>query len=312
MLDRAVLVTRKTELTGLVERFGTIDQARYYIESVGGSFTAYKRTHDRYVQALQTLRKSFPSNVRLAEIEKDFIATYTFDPSCLVVTLGQDGLVINVAKYLQLQPILPFNPDPSQIAGVLSIHHTAQSKPLIKAALNSGMHGAGITLASAELNNGQVLVAANDLFVGPRSHGSARYEISFKQGTEIQSSSGIIISTGVGSSGWYSSIVTGAFEVVRALGVTVPPVEASEHRFAWDSPQLRFNVREPFPSRSSAASIVCGTITRGAPLKLKSLMPTGGVIFSDGIESDFIEFNAGAHAQIKVCDRQARILVGLA
>jgi hypothetical protein len=311
MLDRAVLVTRKTELTGLVERFGTVDQARYYIESMGGSFSAYKATHDTYHLALQKVRRAFPANVRLAEIDKQFIATYTFDPNCIVVTLGQDGLVINVAKYLREQPILPFNPDPSQIAGVLSMHRVSSAKSLIAAGLSNRMRASGVTLASAELNNGQVLLAANDLFVGPRSHGSARYQIRQGATGEEQSSSGIIISTGVGSSGWYSSIVTGACEVVRGLGIAMPSTTSIEHRFPWDSPELRFNVREPFPSKSSAATLVSGTITPSQPLYLKSLMPTGGVIFSDGIESDFIEFNAGTDATIKVCDRKARLLVGL-
>ena len=57
-------------------------------------------------------------------------------------------------------------------------------------------------------------------------------------------------------------------------------------------------MREPFPSRHSSASIVYGHIQRDRPLRLRSLMAEDGVIFSDGIESDYLRFEAGIEASI--------------
>jgi hypothetical protein len=68
-------------------------------------------------------------------------------------------------------------------------------------------------------------------------------------------------------------------------------------------------VREPFPSRSSQASLVCGRLTKSERLKLRSLMPENGVIFSDGIEADRLDFNSGTEAQIRVAERQGRLIV---
>ena len=52
-----------------------------------------------------------------------------------------------------------------------------------------------VTMAQARLSDGQQLYAVNDLFVGPKTHTSARYEIALREVKETQSSSGIIIST---------------------------------------------------------------------------------------------------------------------
>ena len=67
-------------------------------------------------------------------------------------------------------------------------------------------------------------------------------------------------------------------------------------QLAWEDPRLVFVVREPFVSRHSAAAIVAGMIEEGEELVLESQMPSGGVIFSDGVESDFLDFNAGARS----------------
>jgi len=76
-----------------------------------------------------------------------------------------------------------------------------------------------------------------------------------------------------------------------------------------DSAELRFAVREPFPSRSSQASLVCGRLTKFETLRLRSLMPENGVIFSDRIEADRLDFNSGTEAQITIAERQGRLIV---
>jgi hypothetical protein len=68
-------------------------------------------------------------------------------------------------------------------------------------------------------------------------------------------------------------------------------------------------VREPFLSKASAASLVAGLLNEGTTMVLESLMPSGGVIFSDGIESDFLAFNTGTIATIGVSSQSARLVV---
>jgi hypothetical protein len=162
-------------------------------------------------------------------------------------------------------------------------------------------------MARATLADGQVLYAVNDLFIGPRSHTSARYEIRHGDRTEVQSSSGIIVSTGLGSTAWMRSVVTGSTAIADALRGKRHDLEYRP--LPWDTDHLQFMVREPFPSIASQAELVYGAIGRDEVLSLRSLMPENGVIFSDGIESDFLEFNSGTEALVSVADRQGRLIV---
>lgn len=76
-----------------------------------------------------------------------------------------------------------------------------------------------------------------------------------------------------------------------------------------DADYLFYTVREPFPSKTSSASLVLGKITREQPLELVSATPEGGVVFSDGIESDYIEFNSGTRATITLAEKQGHLVI---
>ena len=157
--------------------------------------------------------------------------------------------------------------------------------------------------AEANLNDGQRLLAFNDLFVGPSSHISARYKISFKDQIEEQSSSGLIVSTLAGSTGWLSSIFNMAYGVSSLLDKNIkhkkPRLKDNE---------LLFAVREPFQSICTRTSIVAGIIKNKNKLIIESLMPTNGIIFSDGVEADFLRFNSGSIVTIGVADTTAKIV----
>jgi hypothetical protein len=179
-------------------------------------------------------------------------------------------------------------------------------------------------MAKASLNNGQTMYAVNDLFIGPRSHGSARYIIRTGEASETHSSSGVIVSTGLGSTGWLKSLLTGAAAVSQAAasvlaqravadssGSAVPRQKPKPKaglnvrtEFAWDANYLYFTVREPFPTHTTGASLVFGRVTAELPLLLQSQMAENGVIFSDGIEKDFLEFNSGTQATISIAERK--------
>jgi hypothetical protein len=80
-------------------------------------------------------------------------------------------------------------------------------------------------------------------------------------------------------------------------------------RLDWEDPRLVFVVREPYVSRHSYAGIAAGLIEAGRELLLESQMPSGGVIFSDGVEADALEFNSGARAHIRAAARKTHLIV---
>jgi len=151
-----------------------------------------------------------------------------------------------------------------------------------------------VTLAEATLNDSQRLLAFNDLFIGAASHVSARYKISFGNKTEEHSSSGVIVSTKAGSTGWLSSI----FNMTSAMHKFIVKNNEKRRQVPLKDHQLMFVVREPFQSKKTQAALAAGILSGEMKLIIESHMPTNGVIFSDGIESDFLTFNSGSIATI--------------
>ena len=81
-------------------------------------------------------------------------------------------------------------------------------------------------------------------------------------------------------------------------------------RLDWEDRRLLFVVREPFVSRHSRANIVAGILEQRHALEIDSLMPSGGVIFSDGIEADYLQFNSGSSVVVKAAEETAQLVVG--
>jgi NAD kinase len=303
--EKLVLITRRTRLEELIDRFNTKGQAKFYIERAGGDFAEYEREHDAYHRSLDRLRTDLDFGIPRQILDRSLVPTYTFTAQDLVVTLGQDGLVANVAKYAGGQPIVGVNPDPERFDGVLLPFLPTDARMAASRVLEGIARTRAVTLAEIRLDDGQRLLAFNDLFIGTRGHISARYRIRTRGAAEAQSSSGVLVSTGAGSTGWMSSVFNMAAGVTAfAGGKGARPIQ-----FTWEDPRLIFAVREPFVSRHSAASIVAGLIEKGDEVVLESLMPSGGVIFSDGIESDYLEFSSGAIGRARAAAERAMLVV---
>jgi len=306
--NKVVLVTRRTRLDELVARFNTVNQAKFYVEHLGADFSDYLREHEQYRASVSAAVATLERIARLHVLDRSFLPNFIFGAADTVVVIGQDGLVANTVKYATAQQVVGVNPDPTRWEGVLLPFAVRDLEKILPEVFAHRRPIKEVTMAKASLNDGQTLYAVNDLFIGVRSHTSARYTISVGEKTEHHSSSGLIVSTGLGSTGWFRSLMTGAATIAREASggkVNVPPRAG----FAWDSDYLYYTVREPWPSKKSAATLVFGKITRNRPLKLVSQMPEVGVIFSDGIESDFLAFNSGTEATINLAEKKGRLVV---
>jgi NAD kinase len=305
VFKKIVIVTRRTRLQELVERFNTHSQAKFYIEHSGGDFADYEREDDYYRTALDLVRRSLDFELPHQLVDRALVPTYKFQKEDVVVTLGQDGLVANTAKYAGAQPIVAINPEPSRFDGILLPFLPDQARTAVGQVLDAKAAIREVTLADATLNDGQRLLAFNDLFLGARSHVSALYRIVRGKRSETQSSSGVLVSTGAGSTGWISSVFNMASGVTSFCGGR--PVTGI--RMPWEDRRLLYVVREPFISRHSQAGIVAGMLETGEELVLESLMPSGGAIFSDGMEADFLQFNSGAIVRVRAAEQRAHLVV---
>jgi NAD kinase len=315
--NKIVLVTRPTRLAELVIRFNTVSQARFYIEHQGADFTDYLREDETYHRALRETQATLDQVGRVQLIDRSFLPNFLFAPDDTVVTLGQDGLVANTLKYLTGQPVVGVNPDPERWDGRLLPFRVSDLPKVMPEVVFRRRPTKSVTMAKATLNNGQSLYGVNDLFIGPKTHCSARYVIRSGEASETQSSSGVVVSTGLGSTGWLRSLLTGATAITQSADSILTQRTTEKNvkgaakgqstlkiEFAWNADYLFYTVREPFPTKTTGASLVFGRVTAETPLIVESRMAENGVIFSDGIENDFLEFNSGTQAVIGMAQRK--------
>jgi len=299
-IEYAIIIKNKTRLEALIERFNTKAQAKFYIESSGGNFQEYVDENDQFYQSFLEIQTKLSKVIKNKVIEKEFVPSYIFSEKNLIIVVGQDGLVANVAKYSRNIPIVAINPDEERYDGVLLPFNVKNFLNGVNSVLNEKFSSKKMRFVEAVLNDGQKLLAVNDLFIGMSSHASARYKIMLNGKEENHSSSGIIVSTKTGSTGWLSSIFNMAFGILGSKKLQYPKLNDDD---------LYFAVREPFKSIRTQTEICGGIIKKGNQLKIESLMPNNGFIFSDGIEQDFLQFNSGATAEIRLSDEVAVLVI---
>jgi NAD kinase len=333
------IVSAPTRMEGLRRRWGTKGQAKFLLarahvqeqERRQGPATRQKRSRGTmsqkaaapavqqqadfedyevedaiYQDVVDVLEDELQFGLPVRRVDRSFVPNYDFGLSQVVVVVGQDGLVANTAKYVGNVPIVAINPDPARIDGVLLPFQVKAARTIVRRVLDGKSKQRAVTLAEASLNDSQRLLAFNDLFIGAASHVSARYVLETATASEAQSSSGIIVSTGAGSTGWMSSVFNMARGLAQFQGQDAVPRPA----LAWEDRRLVWTVREPFISKRSQANLVAGWIDDANELVIESLMPDGGVIFSDGIESDFLPFTSGTIARVRVSAQRANLVVG--
>jgi NAD kinase len=304
---KIVLIVRRTRLDELISRFNTEGQAKFYVEHLGADFADYKAEDTQYKESARHVQRSLARLGRVQIVDRSFVPNFIFADDDVVAVLGQDGLVANTLKYLSGQPVIGINPDPQRWDGKLLPFEVQDAEQAAHGVLTSRFSVRLVTMAQVELSTKERLYGVNDLFIGQRSHISARYRIKVSGKEEEQSSSGIIVSTGLGSTGWLKSVIVGATHVAGHM--TSPEAHNASKGFSWDADYLYYSVREPFPSRTTGSGIVFGRVTEKVPMELVSCMPENGVIFSDGIEGDFLQFNAGMKAVVSVADKKGHIVV---
>jgi NAD kinase len=293
---RVVVVTRPTEYEGLLARHGTREQVRDFIERRGRQLSEIETRHARQQAALQTLSTAVPLRWRRSHVDRADLSRFVFGPEDVVTVVGQDGLVANAAKYLTGQMVLGVNPDRELYDGVLVRHPPEAARDLLPAAAAGRAGVEARTMVEARLDDGQRLLALNEVFVGHRTHQSARYRIAWAGTEEAQSSSGVIVTTGTGATGWARSIA-------RQRPKAVPLPAPADGRLA-------FFVREPFPSRATGIGIEAGTLGGEERLTLCSEMNDLGTIFGDGIEDDRLDFAWGMKLEVGVAPIRLHLITG--
>ena len=291
---RVVTVTRPTDYALLLDRHGTRGQVEFVVRDRGGSLEELDRRHDAQERARRAVAAAIPRAWRRASVTRADLDRFLFEPDDIVVAVGQDGLVPNVAKYLDGQPVVGVDPEPDVPARLMSFRAEQVAATLV--AVDDGAAAVReLTMVQAELQDGPSLRALNEVFVGHRTHQSARYEVAVGGESERQSSSGLIVTTGTGGTGWASSIH-------RATQCELPLPAPTD-------PDLLLLVREAWPSPTTGADLVAARVDASATAEVVSRMDQGGIVFGDGIESDPLPFDYARRLTIRPADHPLRLVV---
>ncbi len=291
---RVVFVTRETEYELLLARHATKDQARFFLETRGQKLIDVEDRHRHFQVMMHHCRAAVRNDWRQTVVKRSDFDRFLFGPEDIIVALGQDGLVANIAKYLDGQPVIGVNPDPDIYDGILVRFSPDKFCQTIAKGIVDTLSFDQRAMVKAELDNGEKLLALNEIFIGHGTHQSARYQICVHGQSEHHSSSGLIVATGTGATGWARSMMESA-----GIHIPLPP----------GGSQLGYFIREPFPSVSTGTSIRNGVLEKNEILTLTSRMNEGGAIFADGMEKDNLSFDWGRIVRISIAEQHLKLAV---
>ena len=249
MRRRAVIVRRPTEFDELMDRYSTRGQVEFVLRSRGRTLESVERAHESHVAALARVRAGIPDGWASADVERDSLSRFLFAPEDVIVVVGPDGLVANVAKYAGDQTVVGVNSVPQSNAGVL-VRCTPDQGVAALGRIEAGtdLRVDQLTMVRATADDSRTLTALNEVFVGHPSHQSARYELALGATVERQSSSGVVVSTGTGATGWGSipSSVAAAWGTCRRQPRARSPGSCARHG---PRPSPVSNTTEGIPGR---------------------------------------------------------------
>ncbi|MFC0646490.1 hypothetical protein [Cellulomonas phragmiteti] len=289
LAPRAVVVHRRSELDELVDRHGTRGQVEFFLRTRGRDLAGVQARHDALTETLREVRAAVPADWRRGDVERGDLHRFAFDPGDVCLVVGPDGLVANTAKYLRDQLVVGVDPEPGRNAGVLVRHRAGQVAGVLADVARGAVAVEPQALVRGALDDGTSIDALNDVYLGHAGHQSARYRLTTPDGDERQSSSGVVVTTGTGSTGWATSLARG-----RADAPALPG--PADDALAWF-------VREAWPSPTTGAARTAGLLTAGQELALVA-ESDALVLFGDGLEADRLTATWGQTVHLGVSDRR--------
>src|SRR3989344_9507823 len=152
-IDKIVVVKRHTPLEELLVRHSTASQAKFYLGAAGHSYDAYLAAHDAYKNSLAEALAHSPAGLRTQVVDKKDLPTLQFGDKNLVVVVGDDGLLVNVAKYIGIQPVIAVNPDEKRFDGVLASCNSDSFYRVFRNVLEDKVDMQLLTMAEATLDD---------------------------------------------------------------------------------------------------------------------------------------------------------------
>jgi NAD kinase len=207
----------------------------------------------------------------------------------LVISIGGDGTALSASHYLSSQSLIAVNSAPETSVGALT---TISLKELEKKLeeIKTGKHKTeNLERISVFINGKNVEpIALNEVFIGNiNAYLISKYKVKFNDKEEIQKSSGLIFSSGTGSTSWFKS--------------------AGGKPFAANSRYIKMLVREPYEGYKKEIKYLFKEKTVGENEEIFVIPLTPAVLAIDSIRE--FKLNPNDEVVVKISNHPLKRIV---
>lgn len=240
-------------------------------------------SHKRQKQSLKRLEKLFD---KAQFVSRNELNRTIAKKAGLVIAFGGDNHFQYVAHFLEDTPLLGINSDPKSSDGALTNFTISEFEDILPFLLDDKFKLVEWQRLEIEIDGKKIdSLSVSEVFLGETKRFNMSRHILKVHGTEEeQKGSGILIVTGVGSTGWYNS-------ACRYLFPRGKPFPKSEG-------EARFLLTEPHNGKFSKNELIHGSIKGDEVLEFISLNDSQGVLSIDSLKK--IKTKEGACVKIKL------------
>lgn len=265
-LRRPVIVPKKSKWEMDQEKWRLSESGlrKHYFKNGMDAERIYQ-SHVRQQETISLLKEFFPSS---AWCERDGWSQERARNSSLVVAVGGDNHFQFVSHFVERKKIIGINSDPFSSEGAILSFAPEDIPRLVRELENNTLTWNRWSRVQV-WKNGKKLgpPALSEVFLGEQNRLSmSRHILKHGKMTEEQKSSGLLVTTGVGQTGWFHSAMSPR---------RIKHISPAENCFL-------FGATEPFAGRLSRARLTSGIVRGRGALRVQSLNDEQGII---GIDS---------------------------
>jgi len=289
-LSKIIIVPKRTKLELDMYLLGLNQEQvieKYKKENV--NIERIIRSHENQKANLDRLKKYFDDEqfYRRENFTKDIA-----DKAELIISFGGDNHFQYVSHFVNSNILMGINSDPKSSEGALTYFNADHLEDIITKLKKDNFEVEEWVRLEVKLGN-ETYLATAEVFLGEdRRKMMSRYILELNGKKEEQKSSGLLVVTGAGSTGWYDSSCRYIYE--------------NGNPFSKTSDYARFLATETYRGKLNGYKMIEGSLEKEQEIKLYSLADDKGIITIDCNED--YDFSMGKTALIKVSDKPLRVL----
>lgn len=237
---------------------------------------------------LETIKKTLKKcKISFKPANRDRLSKKQFQNRDLIIIAGGDGTFLRAAHFADNQLLFGVNADAKSKEGFFMAATANDFERKLKKVIEGKARIKKLPRLEAYINNKKAgTLALNEFFIGARkSYHAAKYVLQINNRKERQKSSGILVTTPIGSYAWAKSCCN------RTL-----PLNSNKYQFL---------VREPYEGKVFRDyRLKYGALDKNQKVKIASEM-LDGILIADSVGKEH-SFKNGSKATIKLSNKHIK------